>query len=1859
MSSIEAEYIAAAKASMEAVWMMNFIDRLGGVMSLNKRPMEMLCDNEPALAIASDPRGNNAKSMTMDKDGNLKIRPPVTSKEHQQVQREEKARTILLFALPNEHMGDFYHMIDARDIWNAIKARFSGNADQGNLSYQESGNGGYGGYTTTLSASPGSLSSKDLNQMNKEEFEKYDLKHQMAMLSIKVHRFEKKHGWKVKFNGRENARFDKKLVKCFNCKQMGHFSRECRAQGGQNSNNYQKYKFKEARKDESDSKAMVVVDDADSEGEVVSADDVIPAGVFVLASTVAAAVVSPQSETEFTLMGFSTELAYEEKIKVLSYELEEKSNILEYKQKSIDQATQEKQELMTKLDNEIANQAKWNNSGNYMPPFNIPDIDESHMVYGKKATDSSKIKTTNDNITHTNDFVLFDFSDRPSEPSTNDLKMCDSSVECSRSNHSDHDSTSSVFAPASESRDTIVIDFYKQEDFPSVCSIKTDVKSSKPLCNKFGSFNKESHFRKHKSVASKSCYVCGSYLHLIKDCDFHEQTFAKRNAEGKVFAGQPNLVSAGQQNLVSAGPPNLVSARQQNTVSAGQLNLVSASHPNPVSSGDGILGNKDKLEDFEDFNGGEVTFGGSIGKISGKGTIKTKNLNFKNVLYVEELQHFNLIPVSQICDQAHRVLFTENECLVLFKDFPLPDPSMVILSIIRKHNLYTFSLNKLALKGPLTCLIAKASQDESTLWHMRLGYVNFRNMNKLVKGNFVRGSQEDDSDLDDEPYVLIIQSTPTLVVPIVDKPTTQNDGKEEADRLGLAFPSLNPILGVGTAFIGSSVFASSTPPVSAGSTPQTSLCASLISADRHSSVVGKSLVSAGKPTGSAGRPVSAGKPTGSASRPVSAGRPTSSAGRPVSAGRLSFSASRPTSSAGRPVSAGRSSIPAGHILGKIFDCPKSGIFTSSSYDEEFSGPNANNLESSLNVSSTITKRIHNIHPTSQVISDINSHVHTRSQVKHKGSSESAFISYIHDQRRNNHINFQLCMFCCFLSQEEPTTVAQALADPDWIEAMQEEMQQFRNQKVWVLVTLPNRKRAIGTKWILKNKRDARGIVCRNKARLVAQGHRQEEGIDYTDVFAPVARIEAIRLFLAFASFIGFMVYQIDVKSAFLYEKIAEEWFLFTSAGRVTFCRLFLIPAADLVSAGHILFLLGSPPPPSPVVTPHPSPDPMPSPPRQSSPPPIPFGHAPSSRVASTETIPNIPSSSKPSEPVLETIISPIRDDDTGGGYFHESPPSPPPATLTSSSIVGVAEEPLNLTSLLALFPTCLQRIATLEAELKATKILHRDTVELDALLDLANATLHEPSDSTTLSKPANQEQSSEQETSPTTLDAVLTLSQSKARARAAMIIYKRIKKKQSSSGLDFTDAAILAAGLDSASGLDSAGGVVSASGADFASGLTSTGISVAAGPTISAEPLSPIRDPAKGKAVATPSSPVTALTYKKLADQQAAILEAKRQELLEQELKQSLYAEQVYLDILLAQRANLTLSAKLLGADVLEDTFSVRMVELMNQQQNAIAEMKAKAKREMPMTTAQQKEFMRTFVKNQSSAIYTTSWTWKDVRGLTDNQLQIAYDKIRRAVDLAIAKDHHQHLKRSETTSVSAGATITAGDPIPAVTSIPAGSSIPAVTPSVTGVSTTTGASGSVNKASDATLRKPSRKKSIARRRSLPSAYKPKSDALSFDKDDPEAEFKRYLRQASDDDEPTNPVSLALMDLRTLITTREEHDPSIIWDDQDQWQIRSWRFYALPAIHILETKAGDIIYMFIDKKYPLTPETIQRMLHHDLEIDRDPAGLMSQMIVYDGFFCHLALRGTMGGLVLFTVWDLFQKVKNFHSAPTCFSKHND
>ncbi|GJR25694.1 putative ribonuclease H-like domain-containing protein [Tanacetum coccineum] len=191
------------------------------------------------------------------------------------------------------------------------------------------------------------------------------------------------------------------------------------------------------------------------------------------------------------------------------------------------------------------------------------------------------------------------------------------------------------------------------------------------------------------------------------------------------------------------------------------------------------------------------------------------------------------------------------------------------------------------------------------------------------------------------------------------------------------------------------------------------------------------------------------------------------------------------------------------------------IFEFSRDDEEDATvADMNNLDTTIQVSPIPTTRIHKDHPLDQVIGDLQSATQTRKMSKNL--EEHGFVSTI--QQRTNYKDLQNCLFACFLSQEEPKKL----------------------QEVWTLVDLPNGKRAIGSKWVFRNKKDERGIVIRNKARLLAQGYTQEEGIDYVEVFTIVTRIEAIRLFLAYASFKDFVVYQMDVKSAFLYGKIEEE-----------------------------------------------------------------------------------------------------------------------------------------------------------------------------------------------------------------------------------------------------------------------------------------------------------------------------------------------------------------------------------------------------------------------------------------------------------------------------------------------------------------------------------------------------------------------------------------------------------------------------------------------------------------------------------------------------------------------------------------------
>ncbi|GJU88887.1 putative ribonuclease H-like domain-containing protein, partial [Tanacetum coccineum] len=153
-----------------------------------------------------------------------------------------------------------------------------------------------------------------------------------------------------------------------------------------------------------------------------------------------------------------------------------------------------------------------------------------------------------------------------------------------------------------------------------------------------------------------------------------------------------------------------------------------------------MTGNKAYFLDYEDYNGGFVAFRSDPKgcKITDKGKIKTANLDFDNVYFVDELK-FNLFSVSQICDKKNSVLFTDTECLILSPSFKLLDESQVVLRVHRKDDVYSLDLKNIVPSGSITCLYANATSDESKLWHRRLGHVNFKNINKLVKGHLVRG----------------------------------------------------------------------------------------------------------------------------------------------------------------------------------------------------------------------------------------------------------------------------------------------------------------------------------------------------------------------------------------------------------------------------------------------------------------------------------------------------------------------------------------------------------------------------------------------------------------------------------------------------------------------------------------------------------------------------------------------------------------------------------------------------------------------------------------------------------------------------------------------------------------------------------------------------------------------------------------------------------------------------------------------------------------------------------------------------------------------------------------------------------------
>ncbi|GJS92639.1 hypothetical protein Tco_0799607 [Tanacetum coccineum] len=534
----------------------------------------------------------------------------------------------------------------------------------------------------------------------------------------------------------------------------------------------------------------------------------------------------------------------------------------------------------------------------------------------------------------------------------------------------------------------------------------------------------------------------------------------------------------------------------------------------------------------------------------------------------------------------------------------------------------------------------------------------------------------------------------------------------------------------------------------------------------------------------------------------------------------------------------------------------------------------------------------------------------------------------------------------------------------------------------------------------------------------------------------------------------------------------------------------------------------------------------------------------------------------------------------------------------------------------------------------------------DVFLDLAR---HSPTSGhvspsmVTTSKPLSEEE----------IKAALTLSTARAKQRSFTNVHQASsisadRVVDSAERMDTADETISAGEAVVSAAVD-----IPAESSDLATSIlsplftTSTIVSTAtdAHPSTSFAPStvekasSPLRDPTKGKDVAEPTSPVQSLTPKELEDQHAAILEAERQEAFEMEARQSQVAEQVYYDSLLAQRlaeeeereqrdtaelssmrqteldayarnltdaewvdmstqlqTNSTLAAEILGSDVNDDNFVDRVLELMRKRRKELAAQKAKEQREKPMTQAQQRDFMRTFVKNQSAAVYTVGWSMKDVKSLDDARLLDEYNKIRRALDRIHAQTLQQSLKRSGDFFISSESkrmkVWKREDVCQKEDHLQRHHTIPHAVGSDLAhweVLSTDFGLGEIHLVRWADG---SERRFTSLRDLLP--YVGRSDLVIL--------YGLVMTKYAAS--PASGLGLDLWgSLRNLIAASETYDASIVWHNQDQWQIHSWRFYGETGVHVLETVAGTIVYMLADKSYPIARSTIQMLLDHGLEID--------------------------------------------------------
>ncbi|GJV80299.1 putative ribonuclease H-like domain-containing protein [Tanacetum coccineum] len=930
------------------------------------------------------------------------------------------------------------------------------------------------------------LDNEDLEQIDTDDLEEMDLKWQVAMLTMRVKRFLKKTGRNLNFNGKETVGFDKTKVECYNCHRRGHFARECKAPRNQRNRN-------------GDAPRRVVLVETPTNALVVQDGIGYQIGLESLEARI---VVHEKNEAiyeediAFLNAKDKTGFGYDSQIN--------KSEVVHSVFNNIE----------SDVDDSPVNDRFKTGEGfhavpppyirNYMPSrpnLSFVGLDDSIYKIKVSETKTSISKTSKDIVEKPktvrssapiieewdtdsdNDSVFRPKSDltKPKFTKINFVKSGENVKSVNKENT--HRQVEYPRKTVATKSGQVPVNAAKQSSPRAAASISTarpvNIVAPKPKVND-ALPTTYSYFKAHSPVRRA----------------FNQKSAAKTNNFNKKVntARVNNVTTAGPKAVVSAAEGNRENAVKSSTCwiwrptgnvidhtskDSGSYMLKRFDYVDlqgRLKSDQGIFdsgcsrhmtGNKSFHTYYQEIDGGFVAFRGSPkgGKITEKGKIRTGKLDFEDVYFVKELK-FNLFSISQMRDKKNSVLFTETKCLVLSPDFKLLDESQVLLKVHRHDNMYSFDLKNVVPSGGLTCLFAKATIDDSNLWHRRLGHINFKTMNKLVRGNLVRGL----------PSKLFENDHTCVACPL-----GKFDGKaDEGFFVGYSINSM--AFRVFNTRTRKSVTAGNQTNKNAGTKGNTQQYIMLpLLYNSPMSLEDAVADDAGKKTNE--KPTNKGERNGQEKEGGASNKEDDQNVQDFRAvldnllvqqkegyansTNIDSTVSLSVSTAGQSFT-NANDLPTDPLMPDLEDTANllnNGIF-SSAYDDEDVGAEAdlNNLETTMNVSPILTTRIHKDHPKDQIIGDINLATQTRRITK---------------------ISEELAM-------------------------------------------------------VYRNKKDERGIVVRNKARLVAQGYTQEEGINYDKVFALVARIEAIRLFLAYASFMRFIVYQIDVKSAFLYGTIEEE-----------------------------------------------------------------------------------------------------------------------------------------------------------------------------------------------------------------------------------------------------------------------------------------------------------------------------------------------------------------------------------------------------------------------------------------------------------------------------------------------------------------------------------------------------------------------------------------------------------------------------------------------------------------------------------------------------------------------------------------------